>query len=96
MLSNINCEVRKAYVYDTVYSEIDSQTNQMIDRMFDDVMDISIFINIDKQKGGTDCGVLCISVTTNYCNNYTQSLLRSHLITCFENFYLTTFLNHLF
>ena len=98
VVSNINCEVGKAYVYDIVFSAIGEETKQLIDVMFDGAVDVSIYQNINKQIGSRDCGVFCIGIATyllyNCCNvniKFTQSLLRSHLITCFENLYLTPF-----
>ena len=49
-----------------------------------------------KQAGTTDCGVFAIATATSLLHGmnpseYTQSLIRSHLIQCFETLDLTPF-----
>lgn len=97
VISNIECGQGKMIVYDTIYSEIDDETIKLI-YSITKATKISLVHNLQKQEGVNDCGVFAIAIATSLLsktipvsNRFTQSKLRSHLISCFINFNLTVF-----
>jgi len=95
-ISNLQCETGKILIYDSVFNTVDSQVRQLVENIFDLKINLSIHDNMPKQAGITDCAVFAIATATSLLygikpNKYTQSLLRSHLIKCFENFNITPF-----
>ena len=75
---------------------VDSQVRQLVENIFNLKINLSIHDKMPKQAGIADCGVFAIATATSLLygikpNKYTQSLLRSHLIKCFENFNFVPF-----
>ena len=95
-ISNLKCDRKKIIVYDSVYFDIDEEVKGLINNLFDKETEAVTSKEMPKQKGGSDCGVYAIAVATTLLHGtkiekYKSSLMRSHLIRCFENFQLTTF-----
>ena len=93
---NLKCDSNKIIVYDSVYFDIDEEVKGLINNTFDRETEVLMSKEMPKQKGGADCGVYAIAVATTLLHGtkigkYKSSLMRSHVIRCFENFQLTTF-----
>lgn len=76
-------------VYDTVFNDIDTPTMTLLNSMFEGDFTVTI-VPLQNQQGGSDCGVFSIAIATSLLHGhspgpYKQSLLRPHLISCFEN-----------
>uniref|UniRef100_A0A1X7TR33 Uncharacterized protein n=1 Tax=Amphimedon queenslandica TaxID=400682 RepID=A0A1X7TR33_AMPQE len=86
---------RMMFVYDSIYTDIDEQTKKIIGDIFEEEIEIVVPQSTQKQKGSTDCGVFSIAMATSLLHSqpisFTQSLARSHLISCFQNRQLTPF-----
>lgn len=83
-------------IYDTMYDQVDHVTMNVIHSIFDGKVQINLVKDLQKQKGGTDCGVFAIAIATSLLHKvpvlkFNQSSLRDHLISCFENYMLTPF-----
>jgi len=90
VISNLLCPDNEVRYYDTVYSDIDQQTHDLLKNMLGDDVTVTVDSQVQKQKGDKDCGVFCIAIATSLLHNqspgpFTQSLLRPHLIYCIEN-----------
>ena len=86
-------------VYDSLYKSIDKDTKQAILNMFKKVGQVKInSVNMQTQRGGTDCGVFAIAIATSlgYGDDPTklkfqQENLREHLLKYLESGTLTIF-----
>ena len=92
--SNIGCRNGVVNVYDSVYRSVDKATRAVITNLFQS----STIKTIDsqKQEGGTDCGLFAIATATALSNginswNFDQSALRSHLVNCFKQDFMSVF-----
>ena len=54
--------------------------------------------DVQRQQGGSDCGLFALAFATSLCANtspseiyYTQHQLRNHLVSCFENKLMSPF-----
>lgn len=99
--STIGCEEGVVNIYDSLYSSVSDATQSSISRIFS-LTDITYVIPcIQKQNGVKDCGLFAIAVSTYLafggdvealtCHRFEQSCLRSHLISCLEQNYLSEF-----
>ena len=63
--------------------------------MLDQPVELKVYYSLEKQKGGMDCGVYCIVVCASLLHgasmNFSQSLLRPKLVSCFEKFHVSPF-----
>ena len=94
--------VRKEFlnVYDSVCNYLDSETEHIIQGLFQ-TADISIGIamnNVQKQIGSADCGVFAAVVLTTIAHGlnpakavFYQEKMRSHLATCIKDRLFTQF-----
>ena len=90
VISNLQCHDNEIKYYDTIYNDIDQQTQDLLDNMFGENVTVTVDTQVQKQKGDKDCGVFCIAIATSLLHNqapgpFTQPLLRPHLIYCIEN-----------
>ena len=90
VISNLHCSGNDLKMYDTVYDDIDSSTMALLNSMFEESINVSMVPQIQKQKGDLDCGIFSAAIATSLLHDlstgpYQQSLLRPHLIACFEN-----------
>lgn len=83
-------------VYDTVYSDIDEATKACLLRIFGSSN--YTMVSMPKQVGGLDCGVYAIAIITTLAYGkdpatiaFRQSTMRSHLVSCLDNQFLTLF-----
>ena len=89
VISNVQCNGNNLNVYDTVYNDIDSSTLDLINSMFEENVTFSIVEQLEKQQGDVDCSVFSIAIATSLLHGltptqYSQSLLRHHLVHCLE------------
>ena len=84
-------------VFDTLYSDVDHHTKDLIIQMFGTGLEIMMG-SVPKQKGGKDCGVFAIAICTSLAYTqlsntyrYNQIVMRNHLIQCYENMSLSLF-----
>ena len=99
--SNVGCEDEITHVYDSVYSSLDRETEDVVHNLFQAAKSLPIKIEMrscQKQAGGTDCGLFSIAFITAIAYNedpskikFCQMEMRSHLANCFKNNYLTLF-----
>lgn len=82
-------------MFDTVYSDVDEHTREVINNMFEQRVDINMSQGVQKQEGIVDCGPFCIAIATSLLHGspiiFAQSLLCSSLISCLESFHLSPF-----
>ena len=86
-------------VFDTLYSNVDKLTNELIMKMFG-VQKLRME-KAPKQKGGKDCGLFAIAIATAFAHfgldgamastSFTQCGMRDLLLICFENMCLAPF-----
>ena len=93
VISNLLCGAGKIDICDGVYSDIDENTEALIVSMFEQPVELKMFPSLQKQKGGVDCGVVCIALCTFLLHKapikFTQSLLRPSLVSFFERSHLS-------
>ena len=82
-------------VYDSLYDDIDQSTQCLLTSLYGTSIKVEEGPN---QIGGSDCGLFAIATATLLANGgnpglvtYNQSLLRNHLVKCFEDCFLTLF-----
>ena len=84
VISNMLSKPGEVHVLDSVYTDIDVNTEGMICGMFEQPTEIKSHPGVPKQEGSADCGVICIAICTLLLPKkplqYTQSLLRPCLI----------------
>ena len=96
MISNVHCSGDDLSMYDTVYDDIDASTMALASSIFEENVNVSIVPQVQKQEGDVNCGAFSIAIATSLLYGlspgpYEQSLLRPHLISCFENKVMTPF-----
>ena len=84
-------------IYDTLYDSLDTSTIGILNCLFEKGSKYHV-ANISKQKGGKDCGVYAIAISTLLVNKldpemftFVQEEMREHLIECFETGQMTPF-----
>jgi hypothetical protein len=84
------------HIFDTLYDNLDQQTDVLLEYIFGKKMDPKV-IKIPRQQGYNDC-VFAISITTSFAcfgslppSWFGQSLMRPHLVQCFEKGSLSPF-----
>ena len=87
-------------LYDSLSPSIPLRTKEQIASLiFCDNKEISIDIpDVQKQQGGSDCGLFALAFTTSLCANnspseisYIQHQFRNHLVSCFQNRMMSPF-----
>lgn len=93
--STIGC-LNKVCIYDSLYSQIDNTTSELLTKLFGCVN--HIVEKSPRQQGVKDCGVFAIATCTCIAHGqspnfirYNQGLMRDHLIQCYKNKCLTPF-----
>ena len=84
---------------DTVFNDMDDSTVSLLSLMFDKDTTFTL-APLQKQQEDLDCGVFSIAIATSLLlgiilGPYIQSLLRPHLIQCFDNKLMLRFLKTL-
>ena len=92
--STIECK-NEVLIFDSLYLDVDERTKELITEMLGMGLDIRME-KAPKQKGVKDCGVFAIAVCTSFaykcgCFTFKQSVMRDHLIHCYENVCLVPF-----
>lgn len=97
VLSTLGCQANQVNVYDSLYVDVDRDTEKLIKKLFG--TDISINVsNSPRQQGQNECGLFaianCVSLV-NWCHydslNFAQEKMWSHLIKCLENYCFSQF-----
>ena len=90
------CKDGDVCVYDSVFSTLDKETNEVVANLFPSAS-VKV-IKSQKQAGGTDCGLFAIATATvlAYGTDLTsitfiQAAMRSHLVQCFTDRVITLF-----
>ena len=95
VISNMLSKPGEVHVFDSVYTDIDLNTEVLIRGMFKQPIKIKLHPGVPKQEGSADCGAICIAICTLLLHKkplqYTQSLLRPCLISFFEKLHLSPF-----
>lgn len=99
MASTINSVNNKVNVYDSVYSSLDQETEPVVLNLFRGSLLPVQMAETQKQDGGCDCGLFAIAVATALAFHqnaktltFEPTLMRPHLIQCFEKREPTPFL----
>lgn len=78
-------------VFDTLYSDIDNHTKQLVMKIFEEGREVRME-NGPRQEGIKDCGIFAIAICTSLAYSqlpssiaFKQSVMRSHLVHCYEN-----------
>lgn len=89
---NIGCGNGEVSIYDSVYSSVNKATMAIITHLFQ-----SSKVKSPKQRWGSDCGVFAIAMATALAHgilnvsSFNQSVVRCHLVNCFEEHTMTPF-----
>ena len=85
-------------IFDSLHESLDAETFQVVKRLFNDELKITMVAGAPKQQGCTDCGVFAIAVAT--CVAFGgdptelvlyQATIRHHLLKCFDSKQLSQF-----
>ena len=86
VVSNILSEAKQIDIFDSVYSDIDKNTEALVSGMFDQPVELKVYPSVEKQKGSMDCGAYCNAVCASLLHrasmNFSQSLLCPKLVSC--------------
>ncbi len=103
LASNMNCVgTNEIHIYDSMYTSVDERTKAIIKNLLNlfDITENPVYtlIAMQKQVGGSDCGLFAIAAVTtllfkkNVSNvTYCQIKMRQHLLSCFESKELSLF-----
>ena len=95
VISNILSKPGVVHVFDSVYTDIDLNTEALICSMFEQPIEIKLYPGVPRQKGCADCGAICIAICTLLLHKtplqYTQTLLRPCFVSFFEKLHLSPF-----
>ena len=76
-------------IYDSVYNRVDSGTKNVIHNLFGSCKEQGV--STPKQKGGKNCGVYAIAITTALAFghnpatiHFSQASMQTHLIQCID------------
>jgi len=98
----MDCAKDEVKVYDSLYTSVNDDTQTVIAALINSKSPhIKIkLMNIAKQLGGTDCGLYAIAIITCLaygedptCLVFDKTMLRPHLVECFEKRAFTHFLS---
>lgn len=100
-LSTIGCQEGMVNVYDSMFTDVDDETQKAIRKVFNESSISFSLPKVQRQKGTNDCGLFAIAFATKLCFShnpaavsameYTQCAFRGHLIACLENAYFIDF-----
>ena len=93
VVTNIGC-TPKLQVFDSLYLAVDKVTTKFLTNLFGP--SIIQMGDSPQQDEALDCGLYAIATCVALANNkkpgqFIQKNMRSHLVMCFENYYLTPF-----
>ena len=97
--SNVGCKKKEVSIYDSVYSSINKETENVVCGMFNAGSKMQVKMRpFQKQSGGMDCGLFALAAVTALAFNVDPSVLklnqetmRQHLVTCLRNHKFTLF-----
>ena len=85
-------------VYNSVYRTLHQPTKNIILNLFPVSLTSTELAEVNKQRGGLDCGVFAVVISTALAFGqnpvvikFDQPAMRLHLVTCFEKGQLTPF-----
>ena len=93
VVSSVGCE-GVVNVYDSLYSSVSKDTVSLVASMVHSSASSLVVrtMNVEKQKNGSDCGVLSIAYAFDICSGfdpcvvrYDHEKIRQHLVLCLEN-----------
>ena len=93
-VSTIGCPPSTVKVYDSLYSELPTQTKEQICALLvsqEPVIDL-IYVTVQSQQNGCDCGLFALAFATALCSGqnpqcllFKKSVMRAHLLKCLED-----------
>ena len=92
-ISTVGCKPSTIRVYDSLGGRLPKRSLKLVaDLMHSKEKSLTVeFVDVLKQKGGSDCGLFALAFITSICNGqdpselvYNQSAMRSHLLMCIE------------
>ena len=96
--TTINCNENEVKVYDSLFSFLDQDSSQMVQKLFacGNVNPSIKMMHCPKQKGVKDCGVYAIATATALAFGFKSAVLRedkmrSHLVDCFNRQHMSPF-----
>ena len=97
MASSVGCIKDSVNIYDSLYTSFDETTKAIASSLFRTRIKMHME-PLQKQVGGTDCGLFAIAVATAIAHGkdpsqsqFKQNQIRDHLLNCFKNKYITLF-----
>ena len=94
-VSNILSEAKQIDIFDSVYSNIEENTEALVSGMFDQPVELKVYPSLEKQKGSMDCGVYCIAACASLLHRSSMNFSQSLLYTQSLFYVLRSFLFHL-
>ena len=93
--TTVGCVANEVKVFDSLYTFLDKDTTALVLRIFQGSTMVKL-VEGPKQIGFIDCGLFAIATATSLvtgisATSYIQSLMRRHLIKCFEAMHLSPF-----
>ena len=94
VVSSVGCEEGVVNVYNSLYSSVSEDTVSLIASIVHSSASSLVvrMMNVEKQKNGSDCGVLSIAYAFDICAGfdpcrvkYNHKNIRGHLELCLEN-----------
>ena len=92
-ISTVGCKPSTVQVYDSLGGRLPKGSLKLVaDLMQTKAKTLSIeFVDVQKQEGGSDCGLFALAFIASICNGddptklvYDQSSMRNHLLKCIE------------
>ena len=95
VVSTVGCKTGEVNVYDSLCGNLSFETELLIASMISCSVSSELTVrvmNVDRQKNGSDCGVLAIAYVFDICSGldpcavkFDHKSIRQHLATCLEN-----------
>ena len=99
-ISTVGCQPSTVKVFDSLGGRLPKRSVKLVADLLQSKEEAITFafVDVQKQDGGSDCGLFAIAFITSICNGqdptvlrYNQSAMRSHLLQCIEQGHMTPF-----
>ena len=92
-LSTVGCQPSEICVFDSLGGQLPQKRIKLVaDLLQSKEKELTLeYVNVQKQRGGSDCGLFALAFITSVCNGedpakrlYDQAAMRKHLVQCIE------------